>query len=65
MPVPLPATDRQKKYGQISRHGVCETAPGDILSAFGIEDLPHYIQSKILWSVAGNGTGILIHTNHP
>ena len=39
---------RQKKYGQISRHGVSETAPGDILSAFGIEDLPHYIQSKIL-----------------
>ena len=39
---------RQKKYGQISRHGVCETALGDILSAFGIEDLPHYIQSKIL-----------------
>ena len=36
------------KYGQISRHGVSETAPGDILLAFGIEDLPHYIQSKIL-----------------
>ena len=39
---------RQKKYGQISRHGVSETAPGDILLIFGIGDLPHYIQSKIL-----------------
>ena len=39
---------RQKKYRQISRHGVSETAQGDILLAFGIGDLPHYIQSKIL-----------------
>ena len=27
---------------------VDETAPGDILLIFGIGDLPHYIQSKIL-----------------